>query len=333
MIDYGKIWSSINSESKVNYDRPLIARKVPSNGPYAAFLATDFRKGHRMLYLRLYSSSEISSDELPKFKGLEISIVQSTIGEFHDESFLKFRQTLINTDIVFESVIADICNRAIQVQNNSQLEATLKKALSEWKVFFEKQSIEIMSMSQQKGLIGELHFLKNYLFKKYTYSEAVSFWTGCDRANHDFQINDIAVEIKATSSKQHKKFYVSSEKQLDDAGLKRLYLAGLSLSLHANRLDKCLPSLINEMLFVIQNDSVASYHFQLKLLKYGYLNGHSDRYTTGFSVINENFFEVREGFPRLLPVQVPNGVGDLRYTVMIDSCMPFKLNTDILKAI
>jgi hypothetical protein len=329
MIDYHNIWESINNESRRNPLQPQIARRIPSNGLFYVFLATDFRKGIRLLYIKLDNDNGINTDNLPRFRGLEISITVTSIGEFNNSGFLKFTQSIPNTDNIFELVISDLCDKIIRLLNKINLNATLTRVLNEWKIFFEKQENEILSIGSQKGLVGELYFLRNYLFQKYPFAESFFYWTGSDRTNHDFQIINNAVEVKTTSSKQHKKFVISSERQLDGTGLEHLYLALFALNLHSNMPDRTLPALIREIHSLIHDDPIASFQFQVKLAKYGYNEILTDKYTLGFSVFEMKFFDVVEGFPRLLQGNLPNGVGDLKYSVVVSACTPFEIKTDI----
>lgn len=333
MIDYRKIWNSINTESQSSSVKTQIARRVPSKNVFPVFLATDFRKGVRLLYIRLDSDHDIITDNLPRFRGLEISLAVTSIGQFRNEEFLKFTQSIPNTDNIFESVISDICEKIIQIQNKRNLNGVLTKVVNEWKIFFEKQENEILSVHAQKGLVGELFFLKDYLFQKYSFAESVFFWTGSDRTNHDFQMLSNAVEIKATSGKQHKKFAISSERQLDSTGLEHLYLSLFSLNLHSNIPDKTLPALIRQIHAQIQDDPIATFQFQIKLAKYGYNEALAEKYTVGFSLFDMKYFEITEGFPRLLQRNLPDGVGDLKYSVVVAACIPFEITTDILNYI
>ena len=327
MIDYRKIWNSINTESQSSTVKTQIARRIPSKGVYPVFLATDFKKGVRLLYIKLDSDHDLITEFLPRFRGLEISLAITSIGQFKNEEFLKFTQSIPNTDNIFELVISDICDKIIQIQNKRNLNAILTKVVNEWKIFFEKQENEILSISSQKGLVGELHFLKDYLFHKYSFAESVFYWTGAERTNHDFQIINSAVEVKTTSSKQHKKFTISSERQLDSTGLEHLYLSLFAINLHSNMPNRTLPALIFEIYKRIQDDPVALFQFQIKLAKYGYNETLSEKYTIGFTIFEMKFFEVTEGFPRLLQKNLPDGVGDLKYSVIVAACTPFEIAT------
>jgi len=330
MIDYKKIWNSINSESDTTSVKTQIARKIPSKGVFPVFLATDFKKGIRLLYIKLDSNHDIITENLPRFRGLEISLTLTSIGGFQNQEFIKFTQSIPNTENIFESVISDICENVVHLQNKKNLPAALTKVLNEWKVFFEKQQNEILSISSQKGLVGELHFLRDYLFQKYSFTESLFYWTGSDKTNHDFQIKNIAVEVKTTSSKQHKKFVISSERQLDSTGLEHLYLSLFALNLHSNMPERTLPKLIGEIYTQLQEDPFATFQFQIKIAKYGYNEIHAEKYTTGFSLFEMRFFEVVEGFPRLLQGNLPDGVGDLKYSIVVSACTPFEIKTDII---
>jgi Putative PD-(D/E)XK family member, (DUF4420) len=329
MIDYRKIWNSINSESNTTSVKTQIARKIPTKGVFPVFLATDFKKGIRLLYIKLDSDHDIITENLPRFRGLEISLTVTSIGGFQNQEFIKFTQSIPNTENIFESVISDICENVVHLQNKKNLPAALTKVLNEWKVFFEKQQNEILSISSQKGLVGELHFLRDYLFQKYSFTESLFYWTGSDKTNHDFQIRNIAVEVKTTSSKQHKKFVISSERQLDSTGLEHLYLSLFALNLHSNMPGRTLPELIGEIYTQLQEDPFATFQFQIKLAKYGYNEIHAEKYTTGFSLFEMRFFEVVEGFPRLLQGNLPDGVGDLKYSIVVSACTPFEIKTEI----
>ena len=331
MIDYKKIWVSINNESSSNIEKTQIARKIPSTNVFPVFLATDCKNSVRLLYIKLDKDHDIVIDNLPRFRGLEISLIVTSLGEFSDVAFIKFTQSIPNTDNIFELVIADLCDKVIQLQNKKVLNSILAKVLNEWRIFFDQQENEILSIEKQKGLIGELHFLKDYLFKKYSSAESILFWTGSDRTNHDFQILNNAVEVKTTANKQHKRILISSEKQLDSTGLDHLYLSLFVLNLHSNIPDRTLPALIREIYSLIKNDPIASYQFQIKLAKCGYNQNLSEKYTIGFTIFEMKFFEVIEGFPRLLQGNLPDGIGDLKYSVVVSACTPFEIKRDILK--
>lgn len=330
MINYKEIWRSLNKESAANFLGMQIARRILSK-KLVVFLASDYKRDVRLLYIKV-DSENVVIENLPRFRGLEITLVSESLGEFENEFFLKFTQSIPNTDNIFELVISDICDRIVSF-NNDNINSTLINVLSEWKYFFEKLETKILSPSEQKGLFGELYFLKNYLLKKYTTYESLVFWTGADKTNHDFQINKNAVEIKTSSSKQHKKITIASERQLDNTGLDNLFLGVMTFNMHINCPSKALGQIVSDIFVIINDDFAAVYFFEIKLIKIGFNRLNSDKYTVGFSTREVKFYEVVDGFPRLLYKQLPNGIGDIKYTVMVATCEPFEIKTDILQLI
>ncbi len=329
-IDYKAIWDSINAASGKNAATPQMARRIPGNGVFDVFLATDVHKNIRLLYVRIENENDITIDNLPNLKGLKITTTVTSIASIRNALFLTFTQSILSAGNIFELVISDLCDRIISLKHKRDLSPAVINTLYEWELFFEKQESELLSPEVQKGLVGELFFLKDYLFRKYPFAESIRYWTAPDVTNHDFQILNKAVELKTTSGKQHKKFNVSSEKQLDNTGLEHLYLSLFSLNLHQNMPGKTLPELIHDIYLQISEDPLATYHFQLKLTKYGYLEADAEKYTTGFSLSEMRFFEITEGFPRLLGRHLPDGVGDLEYSVAVAACTPYEIKTDIL---
>lgn len=298
MIDYQEIWESVNAESVSSGRQRLVARRVRTSGAFPIFLASDYKSGLRLLYLKADSLQQLDLNELPGIKGLEVCRQITTIGGFSDKEFIKFSQVIPASDRIFEYFISDLCDAVAVLKDASSLFRELHKILSAWKIFFEGREKPVLSLSAQKGLVGELVFLKEHLLYLFTHQEAISFWTGADKTTHDFQLGENAVEVKATSSKQHKKFTVSSERQLDEVGLKHLYLAIFTLRLHQNLPARSLPVLVQEIQDILQEDPVAFFHFNLKVTKYGYSMEHAAHYKTGFTVADAKMYEVKEGLDR-----------------------------------
>ena len=325
-IDYKQIWKDINNDSENSTQNP-IARKLPSDGVIDIYLATDFKKDLRLIYILLENEHGISSSNLPIFNGLNITIETQKVGMSKGD-FLILCQTIPQTENIFESIIADICDKVLVISNPQNLSDILCKILSEWKIFFDKNEDKILSEAFQKGLFGELTFIKNHLLTLYPAQQVFNFWTGPDAANHDFQLpNNIAIEIKTTSSKQHKKFVVNSEKQLDDTGLNSLFICLFSINLSINT-PNTLPFLIREIKQMIENDTMALMTFELKLAKCGYNALHYQKYFLGFTQVDIDIFQVQGDFPRLIQGMLPQGIGDISYSVAVSSCDNHKISPE-----
>ncbi len=323
--NYGQIWEEINHESKNNPDSGLIARKILSKSGQPVFLASDFGSGIRYLYIRIIFSPFINTERFPIFKGMEIVQVNTSIADCRNQDFLRISQVIPSTENIFELFISDICENIINLDDFQSLESTLFIILNQWKKFFEKNEQEILSLQAQQGLFGELAFFENYMLSNYSPYEAVAFWTGPQRANHDFQIENTAFEIKTTASKQHRKIYINSEKQLDGTGLKKLFLIVYSLNIHENSQERSLPTQINRIRTQIMNDSIALYRFEIQIAKSGYDKNWENLYKTGFSISNVSFYDVVEGFPCITQQGLVEGIGDIKYSIMVSACTQYRI--------
>ena len=332
-IDYTEIWREINEESRNNPDS-LIARKIPAESSEAVFIATDINKNVRCLYILLSPGIYININRLPLFRGLDIAEVNSSIGEYSDCRFLRISQIIPATEDIFELFVSDICNDIINLASFSSLEASLVSSLYEWKIFFEKYTEELLPLSAQQGLFGELLFLENYILDKYDPYDAMLFWTGARRTNHDFQINGTAVEVKTSAGKQHRKIQINSERQLDSTGLEKLFLTLYCLNVHDNDPEKSIASKIEDIRNRISTDPIASSIFEAQLTRSGYNKAAAHLYTSGFSISKIRIYQVAEGFPAITADILPEGVGDVKYSVMISSCGEFEINeSDMIKYI
>ena len=69
--------------------------------------------------------------------------------------------------------------------------------------------------------------------------------------------------------------------------------------------------------------------FDEGLFEVGYLDAHAELYSETMYQLNDLIHhEVRDGFPRLLRSQVPDGVKKVRYEITIDAARPFEI-TDV----
>lgn len=333
-IDFAKIWSEINAESQ-NNPESAIARRIHSESGEAVFIASDYLRSIRSLYVDMSSVVYMDLHKLPRFKGLDICETLCSVGDCINRKFLKISQSIPSTENIFELFVSDICADLICLKSLNQMEAVLFRSLNEWKLFFEKYKTDILPFHIQQGLFGELSFISKFMLKKYTAYETMLFWTGAKRTTHDFQLhNSTAIEIKTTSAKQHRKINISSEKQLYKADLNRLFLVLFILNIHDNSPEISLAAMITDLRKRISEDPVALSMFDAQLMRMGYNSELSQFYTTGISVLSQKIYDIKENFPAITPEMLPEGTGDVRYSIVASACLKYEIEKqDMLKQI
>ena len=147
----------------------------------------------------------------------------------------------------------------------------------------------------------------------------VEAWAGPKKLAKDFQFPGLAFEVKSSSAKQHTRFTISNEQQLEVHGTDRLILGGLLLERVVAGGDS-LPELVDRIRNALNPAPQVMAFFAEKLLEAGYLDSDAGAYLLRFSLRSMHFFDVKDDFPRIVGADLRNGVGDVRYSILQSEC-------------
>ena len=165
------------------------------------------------------------------------------------------------------------------------------RVLGRWRSLLQPTSTTLMSLDGQMGLIAELHLLEAVIAE--VGANALSLWTGADRARHDFVSKSAAVEVKSTRSRDLFAVTIHGAKQLDPP-------AGGPLYLYAEQMEETpagesLPEVIERISGIV--DSVT---FLDKLSAAGYRLDDASAYEdTKLGVLRRKICVVDSSFPRI----------------------------------
>lgn len=117
----------------------------------------------------------------------------------------------------------------------------LPRAISQWRALFNQSPL--LTAERQLGLLGELWLLNRFLDTRG--ADALDAWIGPLGEAHDFRIEDVEIEVKATSG-EHRSHIISSDSQLVPSPRCKLYLLSLQFT-HAGALGRSLGVVIDEL--------------------------------------------------------------------------------------
>ena len=201
--------------------------------------------------------------------------------------------------------------------------------LQRWQALLKRVPVPGLTLEEQRGLFGELVVLRNHVMSALGAEASVNAWTGSAGSWHDFETELLSLEVKTTAASAPHSFHVASEKQLS-AGARPLYVGLLQVDVEEHG-GLSLPELVTLTRRDLVQAPGAVEAFNDKLLEWGYLDSHEARYATpGYRLGRLRLYEVREGFPRITEESLPEGVGDLRYTVSVSACEPFAVDDGTL---
>ena len=322
MVSIKSIW-----ESHVPTDEIIIKTQLEHVKPFKCFAATNHITGNHLYIFETSKNAKFPEFKNFKFKGLFIEIF-----EFEDAKelhiYLLDNQLKDIFSLFIENIVEEISK---SVTENEALVETSNVVLK-WKKLFDKINFQGLTIERQKGLIGELLLFNSLLDEEYSIDALLESWTGPDFNDKDFRFGSFGIEVKLTSSKVPK-VKISSERQLDNENLTKLYLV---LYVVEEVKDKgfSLNSIIEQIRTKINNNQNALKFFNERLLLVGYFDEDFENYKRQYAFRKRNFYEVTSDFPRLVASDLPIGLFDTKYNIELSAIEQFLVsNESILELI
>ncbi|QTY25965.1 PD-(D/E)XK motif protein [Flavobacterium sp. CS20] len=225
---------------------------------------------------------------------------------------------------IFTVLCEDLIANVKEETNQKKLVKEILNRFEKWKSLFNKIRPDGLNGEEQRGLYGELYFLRKLLStNNFDYSEVIDSWGGSEKKVQDFQSKKWAVEVKTSHGKNHQKVHISNERQLDSSNLEDLFLYHISLEV-MQKSGESLNDIIDEIRLFLQANIIAFNQFNNKLVQAGYFSFQKDFYENiGYNIRQDTFYKVVNDFPRIQESDIMNGVGDVKYSIILSQCKPF----------
>lgn len=321
-----EIWKSMEEDSVSEGESFILKRRVYSDYPFDLFLAMEKPENSRLFLLKVSRSNIPDINSLPRSRGFELKVFM--ISEDPDSyAILELKLIDFRFSDIFSSLVNDILKNINEITEERELIKSFIERIIKWQQFLEKYGNKGLSEKAQRGLYGELWFLRKYMLPYLGIQEGIASWKGPSGKSQDFQFMNWAVEVKTTVGKQHQKIPISNEQQLDDVGLDRLFLEHIYLVEMNKGVGETLQSIVEDIKRLISSDLSSYRKFMDSLVEAGYLEEHTHKYEdVSYTIRYSNIFEVKDKFPRIVEQNLPDGVGDVRYSICVAECMSYKID-------
>lgn len=305
-------WQALEAEAQSLGDegwRLRLARPIGGHPLFAAVTG-----GRRVLLLRTLAAAIPARAEWPECTGLDVLAVNL---DGHAYLGVSLREARFSD--VFAALAEDLASRIEQAApGGASVVVVFFGQLRRWQRFL-AIARDGLDPASQRGLWGELHFLKTSLLPRVGEASVVG-WKGPDGAHQDFQFAGAWIEVKTTLAKQPQSVRIASERQLDDTRAPALFLHVLALEAHESG-PATLPAAVADLRAALAAWPATRETFEEKLLAAGYLDQHAPRYaSTGYAVRQAQTFRVRGDFPRIVEASLPRGVGEVSYSLSLAAC-------------
>ena len=224
---------------------------------------------------------------------------------------------------IFSVLCEDLISQVTAILDENVLIKELLNRLAKWQTMFERIGQQGLTAELQRGLYGELYFLRKFLSSSTEKSYCITSWQVPSNTVQDFHDGNWAVEVKTTHGNNHQKIHISSERQLDNSVVPNIFLFHISLDVRNNH-GESLNDIVEWLENYLVNDVPELNSFRLKLFEVGYFDIHKPIYqNTGYNIRQETIYSVEGEFPRIMENEIRHGVGDIKYSIVISDCLSF----------
>ena len=274
----------------------------------------------RFLSVELTELEHVELGMSYRFSGVDINTIISD-GE---DAILLF--VLGDNDLLsaFGYFAEDIINNLDKETDIRSLPTVIEQTVRRWQGLFQKMKSDKISREKQRGLFGELSILRSLLGVNPSI-ETLRSWSGPNGSNQDFQLRDVAIEVK-TSMAVQPKIRVSNELQLDSSQLNKLFLALVHVD-EIHRGADTLFALIEKIKHELTDIPGAVHHFNSALGRIGLDYNDIESYTdVGYMVRSISFYEVKGDFPRLCRENIlDHAISRVSYEIAPNAIQAFRV--------
>ena len=318
-------WEEIDTPSIAD---SVAARRVDANLPWNFFWARGM--DGRVLLTLSHATGAAPTARLPRLRDIEVT---HSPPDEADTRLLAFKLLDSNQRDIFRTLCEDIISAASQAKSETGAVSAALMRTWRWHHLLRGGRGTLLSPEEQMGLLGELYVLERLLLPRMDASSALAAWRGPLGAPKDFEIARVAIEAKTRRGGATPSLSITSESQLDEAGVDSLFL-------HVVELDEApiggtqgvtvndVAERIRRHLLSLDPGSTAILEARLSAAGYrGEDDYSSHRWLEGATRI----YLVSGSFPRITSEETRLGVSGVRYSVSLADCEPFSTSVSVLE--
>lgn len=216
----------------------------------------------------------------------------------------------------FTGLVREICREVML--NSLPPSRAVNLVIRRWKSFWGKPAGQLLTEYEQMGLIGELLLVDELVNKGKI--DAVKSWVGPEGFIHDFEFDNVSVEIKVTTCPVHQ-HVINGIEQLEPLPGKQLLLVSF-LAQKVRQGGLTLTNLVARIIDKLDGEPEIYEDFTERLLKTGFnFDNLSEYEQTMFVLIENKVYEVADEFPCItrhsFSTPISSRIIDIRYTLTV----------------
>ena len=298
------------------------ARRVDAALPWDFFWAR--AADRRVMLTLLHAASSSPATRLPQIRDIEVTLSDA---DEHGTRTLGFKLRDSSLQDLFHTLCIDIISAAADAASEPDAVSTALRRTWRWHHLLRGGRAGLLSLEEQKGLIGELLVLERFLLPLLPASTAVAAWLGPLGSPKDFEVSLLAIEAKARRGGAGPYVAISSEHQLDSDGLDSLFLhvVDLSVAPETSSGSFSVSDVAARVRSRIMTDEPGLAGTFDGLLTAAGLDEEDDYSGSLWVEGRSRIYAVLPDFPRITAAAAPPGVERVTYAIGLNRCEPFEV--------
>ncbi|MBS1775366.1 MAG: PD-(D/E)XK motif protein, partial [Bacteroidetes bacterium] len=206
------------------------------------------------VYVAINKSTEVNISNFSNLQEIQVDLFASP--NEVDKNILIFKLLNFEHKDIFAVLCEDLIASISEETNEKRIIREVLNRFEKWKSLFNKIGLQGLKPEEQRGLFGELYFLRKFLRTTNNFLPLINTWTGTEKQIRDFQSGSWAVEVKTTHGNNHQKVQISSERQLDTTNLENLFLYHISLEQQQNS-GETLNDIVDSVIEILREEMIA----------------------------------------------------------------------------
>lgn len=317
-----QIWDELASDKSLITG--LLFRRYSGAVKPDVYVALQHPEKFLCVYVAINKTTEVNISNFSNLQEIQVDLFASP--NEVDKNILIFKLLNFEHKDIFAVLCEDLIASISEETNEKRIIREVLNRFEKWKSLFNKIGLQGLKPEEQRGLFGELYFLRKFLQTTKNFLPIINTWTGPEKQIRDFQSGSWAVEVKTTHGNNHQKVQISSERQLDTTNLEDLFLYHISLEQQQNS-GETLNDIVDSVIVILRDEIIALNKFKSKIYEVGYFDLQRDLYETiGYHIRQDEFYKVENDFPRIEENDIRIGVGDVKYSIILSQCAPFSIS-------
>lgn len=318
-----QIWSDLTLQAEQD-GSGLFLEQLTRTADVSIFAALNAASKNRGFIVQM--PHNLKPENLSRQSSIKLELINDFTGLAPGMSAVGFFLKDDEFSDLFDILVEEIVKETKNALTTEKACSAVVRCIIRWRLFLEKRRLPLSEM-EIRGLIGELVVLSK-LTKKFDPIVAVSSWRGPYDEVRDFELPDYSVEVKTCVPSEGASIVISRTEQLDTQDIRPVYLAVVTLAKNQTA-GLTLCEYIDLASNSLQEPDCAI-ELADRLAVAGYLPGHSHLYEDRYGMSDFSIYEVRDGFPRIPSFQVPAGVINVKFNIMLSALIPFRVNEALI---